>query len=245
MLLAGKITRVSPAAAREPSLKVSEVFESLQGEGATAGEPAAFLRLATCNLHCGWCDTKYTWDWNNHRYADEVETRSVASVATQLSAFAPRRLVLTGGEPLLQQTGIEGLLERLGTEWVIEVETNGTQEPSPALLARVDQWNVSAKLSNSGNRVGLRIRPAVLARLLGSGRAWLKLVVQDNADFAEAEALCRQTAWPPERVLWMPQASTRDELAEHAPRVARAAAQRGFGVSPRRHLELWGGRRGT
>ncbi|MDP8906059.1 MAG: 7-carboxy-7-deazaguanine synthase QueE, partial [Thermoproteota archaeon] len=44
-------------------LKVSEVFDSIQGEGSYAGTPCIFLRLATCNLKCAWCDTKYTWDW--------------------------------------------------------------------------------------------------------------------------------------------------------------------------------------
>ena len=47
-------------------LKLSEIFESIQGEGPTAGEPCVFLRLAMCNLHCRWCDTKYTWDWKKY-----------------------------------------------------------------------------------------------------------------------------------------------------------------------------------
>jgi organic radical activating enzyme len=232
------------ARAHARALKVSELFESVQGEGATAGQPAVFLRLANCNLHCTWCDTKYSWDWNSYRYRDQVTTRPIADLALALGERRARRLVVTGGEPLLQQSGLEGLLERIGSEWLVEIETNGTQEPSATLLARVDQWNVSVKLSNSGNRESLRLRPAALARLRDSGRAWLKLVVATEGDVAEADALRRSLGWPEARVLLMPQAATRDELALRMPRVAELAAARGYRVSPRLHIELFGGRRG-
>src|SRR5262249_11150304 len=53
-------------------LRVSEIFESFQGEGASAGLPAVFVRLANCNLRCTWCDTRYTWDWAAYDYDSEV-----------------------------------------------------------------------------------------------------------------------------------------------------------------------------
>ena len=59
-------------------MKISEIFESIQGEGTNAGKPAVFLRTAECNLKCTWCDTKYTWDWKNFDYAKEVKEISVA-----------------------------------------------------------------------------------------------------------------------------------------------------------------------
>lgn len=229
----------------QPTLKVSEIFQSVQGEGASSGEAATFLRLANCNLHCSYCDTKYTWDWNNYSYQREVTTSSLDAVVATLEATEPRRLVVTGGEPLLQQGALSELFALLGASWLVEVETNGTLEPSPELARRVEQWNVSPKLSASGNREGLRLRPRVLERFRATERAWLKLVVASDADLAEADALVSGLNWPKSRVLLMPEAQTRDVLRERTPFVARASAKRGYGFSGRLHLELFDGRRGT
>src|SRR5450432_3522794 len=100
-------------AADSAELKVSEIFESLQGEGASVGAPCVFVRLAQCNLHCAWCDTKYTWDFVRYRYEDEVREQSVAEVAQLVNDTTSRRLVLTGGEPLLQQRALKELFARV------------------------------------------------------------------------------------------------------------------------------------
>src|SRR3954470_22965546 len=104
-----------------PTLKVSEIFESLQGEGVSSGAPAIFVRLAQCNLHCTWCDTKYTWDFERYRYEEEVREQTVAEVAQLVNASASRRLILTGGEPLLQQRALKELFARLAPDIVVEV----------------------------------------------------------------------------------------------------------------------------
>jgi organic radical activating enzyme len=226
-------------------LKVSEIFESLQGEGPSAGAPCIFVRLAQCNLHCSWCDTKYTWDFEHYRYEDEVREQSVAEIAQTVNASNARRLVLTGGEPLLQQRALRELFARLPPEITVEVETNGTIAPEPEALSRVNQWNVSAKLSNAGDPEQFRIRPDVLATFLNSDRAFLKLVVQCDTDYAEADALVAQLGWPSERVLFMPQANDREQLRARSFSVAEAARARTFRFTSRLHLELWGGRRGT
>lgn len=225
-------------------LRVSEIFDSIQGEGASAGEPALFLRLAQCNLSCRWCDTKYTWDWTRYRYAAEVHLRDVAELAADLVSRRPARLIVTGGEPLMQQARLVELVALLPAGLVLEVETNGTFVPAPELAARVDQWNVSPKLSNAGGPEPRRLRPDALAALAATGRAWLKLVVRTEADFAEADALVARLGWPAERVLWMPQASTRSELVERSALVRTACESRGLRFSPRLHVERWDGRRG-
>ena len=235
---------ISPVSGPTP-LKISEIFESLQGEGVSTGAPCVFVRLAQCNLHCSWCDTKYTWDFERYRYEDEVRERSAAEVAAVVNASPSRRLVLTGGEPLLQQRALKVFFAALAPDITVEVETNGTIVPEPSTLARVNQWNVSPKLQNAGDPEHFRIRPEVLAMLRDSGHAYLKLVVGGDADYAEAEALVRRLAWPSARVLLMPEASNREQLRERSPGVAEAAHSRSFRFSSRLHLELWGGRRGT
>lgn len=228
----------------ERPLKVSEVFQSIQGEGASAGRPAVFLRLALCNLRCRWCDTRYSWDWSRYDYVAEVHTWPIELLAGRLSAASIRRLVITGGEPLLQQAGLAQLIELLGPEWTVEIETNGTVAPSPALSARIDQWNVSPKLSHSGDPLSRRIRTAALEALRDTERAWLKIVVTDASDMAEAQALVDQTRWAPDRVLLMPEAGDRRTYTDRMPDVRRLAERTGFGVSRRLHIERFDGERG-
>ncbi|MBM4361529.1 MAG: 7-carboxy-7-deazaguanine synthase QueE [Deltaproteobacteria bacterium] len=231
--------------ATDRSLRVSEIFTSFQGEGPSAGAPATFLRLAVCNLRCSYCDTRYTWDFTAYSYRDEVRRLPAEEVLRLLLAETPARLVVTGGEPLLQQRALAPVLAALPPDLPVEVETNGTLAPLPELAARVDQWNVSPKLSASGDPERRRLVPRALEALLGTGRAWLKLVVDSAADSEEATALVARLAWPRERVLFMPRAATRDALHEALPRVTSLARGAGFGLSPRLHVEQFDGRRGV
>ena len=226
------------------SLRVSEIFESIQGEGASAGEPSLFLRLASCNLKCTFCDTKYTWDWSAYDYEAEVRHRDIGCVLTDLVARKPRRLIVTGGEPLLQQRALEPLFEALSPDVVVEIETNGTVPPRPELLERVDHWNVSPKLSSSGEPEEKRVRPRALGLLRDTGRASLKLVVRED-DLSEADSLVASLAWPRERVVLMPEATSRSALAERGPLIAAAALSRRVRYSSRLHIELYGGKRGV
>src|SRR6478752_10217329 len=136
-----------------------------------------------------------------------VREQSAAEVAQGVNAATSRRLVLTGGEPLLQQRALKELFARLAPDITVEVETNGTIVPEAPTLSRVNQWNVSPKLANAGDPEQFRIRPEALTTLRDSGRAYLKLVVNGEPDFAEADALVARLAWPADRVSLMPEAS--------------------------------------
>jgi len=226
------------------TIKISEIFESIQGEGPSLGEPALFVRLALCNLRCEWCDTRYTWDFARYRYEDEVEELPVAGVVSRITSSNARRVILTGGEPLVQTRALESLLAGIPPETLVEIETNGTLAPSAALVQRVDQWNVSPKLDNSGEPLHRRRKLDVLRALLSTERAYLKLVVRSEADRDEAVALIDELGWPRSRVCLMPEAPTPSLHAERAPLVAALSQSLGVRFSPRLHVLLWGGERG-
>ncbi len=103
------------------TLKISEIFPSIQGEGLRQGEPTLFIRLAGCNLKCDFCDTKYAWVSGQEMSVSRV----LDKVKKIYNTFPTRWICLTGGEPLLQ--GVEGLVRHLKAEsFKIQVETNAT-----------------------------------------------------------------------------------------------------------------------
>ena len=105
---------------RPPTLKIAEIFASLQGEGLRQGEPTIFVRLAGCNLRCPFCDTKHAWKGGRETSVERIADR----VARLAKARPAEWIVLTGGEPLLQDVG--PLVRRLkGAGFRIQVETNG------------------------------------------------------------------------------------------------------------------------
>ena len=226
-------------------LRLSEVFDSLQGEGVNIGKPCRFVRLALCNLHCHYCDTKYTWDFKQFDYAREVHEATLEAVVGQLRSAPAGHVVITGGEPLLQQRALAKVLERVPGELFIEIETNGTRVPLPALIERVNQWNVSPKLASAGDAEALRIRPEALTALRDTGRAYLKLVVKTAQDRDEAEALRARFGFEKSRTLLMPEAASREELDARSAEVAGWSQALSLRFSSRLHIALWGGRRAT
>ena len=241
----------------------AEIFHTLQGEGVAMGAPAVFVRLSLCNLHCVWCDTDHTWNfegtpWKHekdaiqgyakHRKEDVIIEMGVGEIAGKVRGFGCRRVVLTGGEPLLQEDGLVELMVALredGEEWFFEVETNGTKMPGDGFLGAVGQMNVSPKLANSGMGAELRLKPGVLAGLAGTGKAWFKFVVQGEQDIAEILELLETAGIPGERVILMPEGRTVEELDKIAGWLAERCRDLGFRFSDRLHVRLWGDKRGV
>ncbi|MEP7216842.1 MAG: 7-carboxy-7-deazaguanine synthase QueE [Anaerolineaceae bacterium] len=222
-----------------------EIFASIQGEGASLGQPSTFVRLAVCNLRCTWCDTAYTWDWSKFERAEHVISRSADEVVDAVAKLAPRRVVITGGEPLLQRRQLLPFATMLKARgYWLEVETNGTVLPT-GLEGVIDQFNVSPKLLHSGNEGLARLRPEPLRWFANDARAFFKFVVQGESDLVEIEALCSQYAVPSERVVLMPEGRTADELRERSPWLAEICTQRGYRFSTRLHILIWGDKRGV
>lgn len=235
--------RAEARVAATDTLKVNEIFASLQGEGPSLGAPALFVRLALCNLRCEWCDTRYTWDFERYDPAREIHPTEITDIAARIANARERRVVITGGEPLMQQGPLGRLFELVPRSVTIEVETNGTFAPEAPLAARVDQWNVSPKLAHAGDPRERRIRLDALTALRDTRRAFLKLVVRSSADALEVRELVAALAWPRERVLLMPEAGTPAAHQARAEQVAALCQEYGFRFSPRLHVLLWGGER--
>lgn len=229
---------------RSPKIRVSEIFRSIQGEGPTAGATATFLRLSACNLRCHYCDTPYTWDFERFDAAREAHTNTVDELAEQLLASPIDRLIVTGGEPMLQQQALVPLFERLPPTLLIEVETNGTILPTEPMLQRVSQWNVSPKLALSGMPVDERVVMSVLRTFAACERAWLKLVVAEPSDMQEGDQIVADSAWPSQRVVWMPEGTSAQRVNLRGRWVAEQALLRQQRFSTRLHVLLWGDQRG-
>lgn len=217
------------------SLLVAEQFVSVQGEGPLAGQRCAFVRLSRCNLRCGWCDTPETWDWARFDPREVAYRAGVDEVAGWVIATGVDLLVLTGGEPLLQQDGLCGLLDRVPETVRVQVETNGTRSPLPGLAERVDLWVVSPKLLNSGVPEHDRIVPDALAALRRTGRAAFKFVVGDpDTDVAEVEDLVERHQLTG---IWlMPQGTTVAEVVAGTAAVLGPAGERAWNVTTRLHI---------
>ena len=99
-------------------LKVSEIFYSVQGEGACAGAPCVFIRLAGCNLSCSWCDTRYA--------SQGGVDMNLSDIVEKAESFGCDLITITGGEPLLQKNtpGLAAILLNKG--YKLLVETNGS-----------------------------------------------------------------------------------------------------------------------
>ena len=231
-----------------------EVFASVQGEGPSAGAPVAFVRLSRCNLACQWCDTAYTWHFEGDerphrsgmtydRKANQV-TLDVTEVARRIRALGQKRLVVTGGEPILQAGPLAELLEELD-DMTVEIETNGTTKAPPRLDIRIDQYNVSPKLAHSGNPAELALLPERLVAYAADPRAWFKFVIAAPDDVAEVLALQRTYAIPANRIFLMPEGTDSATLRAREEWLVPLCLEHGLRLSDRLHIHLFGDTRGT
>jgi organic radical activating enzyme len=216
---------------------IAETFYSIQGEGATAGRPAVFVRLQGCSVGCRWCDTKYSWDPAAGRKV------TLPGLLAEVAAFPCRRIVITGGEPLESPlfAPLASALAQRG--YAVEVETSGTLEPPHDAPAAI-QWNVSVKLAGSGVTDARRVNPAAIRAFL-TREAWWKFVVSELAEVGEVLTLAERFALPRDRVLLQPEGLRAEDLAARTPWLVEACKAHGFRFSPRLHILIWGARRGV
>ncbi len=261
----------SLSATEERKLRVSEIFSSVQGEGPSLGTPAVFLRLAICNLHCWYCDTKYTWLYNSkalervqseikrlgveqppadlkvYNVDEEAKEMTLNQVFDEVSRSNLHRMVLTGGEPMLQQKALVPLLRALKerADFLVEVETSGTIMPQHDMISLVDQWNVSPKIESSGNPLNAREKSSVLSLFSRLPNAYFKFVVQSAIDMNEIEILSNRYHLEHSRVFLMPEGTEPGVLKERSGWLSTACHDKSYRFTTRLHIFLYGNKRAT
>lgn len=221
-------------------LNINEHFgPTIQGEGRHAGRLASFLRLSGCNLSCSWCDTPYTWDWS--RYERDAEThRMEMDEAIATMAGYPGRLVISGGEPLVQARGLAQLLDGLrGRE--VDLETNGTRN----LGETAGAWSTitcSPKIIGSAGQDHRAHR--IVAGVLEV--ADFKFVVETPSDLEDVELWLREhdEEVDPARVWLMPEGTDHLTLTARTPWLMEQAVRLGTNFTTRLHVYGWADTRG-
>ena len=104
------------------SLRITEVFYSLQGESNTVGIPTVFIRLTGCPLRCGYCDTEYAFTGG--------EKKAISDIVTEVQSYGTRYVTVTGGEPLAQASCLELMVQLLDLDYVVSLETSGALDIS-------------------------------------------------------------------------------------------------------------------
>ncbi len=104
-------------AGREATLKISEIFHSLQGESTRVGLPTVFVRLTGCPLRCTWCDSEYAFSGGSRM--------SVSEVLDRVAQYACHAVCVTGGEPLAQKACLELLRVLCEAGHSVSLETSG------------------------------------------------------------------------------------------------------------------------
>lgn len=224
-------------------LFVSEIFKSVQGEGSKIGTPSVFLRLGICNLQCVWCDTPYTWK----RGLTDYKARSFEWVLKKVAGFTKgngvRNIVITGGEPLLQQVQLVELLsDKLFEGMEIEFETNGSMPLLPAMKAFIKgrrvTFTISPKLADSGNKpYKVHLYPNSVLKFVYVSKKSEKLIDGFIRDLGVDAGKTK--------IYVMPEGTSIEAMSQKYEDLLKYCEKRGYHFTPRLQIYLFGNRRAT
>ena len=221
-----------------PRLTVAGVVGPvIHGQGAASGRRCSVIQLGGCNLTCTWCDSAFTWDNSRFDLSRELANWTVPQIVRQALLCEPAAIVISGGEPLMQQNNPAwpNLLAALAAH-EIGLETNGTIVPSTQTLRGVSWITVSPKLAHAGDPAWARINGDVLVRwghLAQRMDIAVSFVVRDVDDIATVSTLVAVHGLPLSRVWISPEGTVPSVVLGRLQRIAGAALAAGFNVSPR------------
>ena len=160
---------------RSATLRVTEIFHSLQGESSRAGLPTVFVRLTGCPLRCAWCDTDYAFSGG--------ETMTLGEVLVEVARHGARQVCVTGGEPLAQKACLPLLAALCDAGYSVSLETSGALDIAQ-VDARVSRiMDLKAPASGEADRNHWEN----LDRLNAGDE--IKIVLADEADYDWAKSV--------------------------------------------------------
>ncbi len=164
--------------ARAKTLRINEIFFSLQGESSRVGLPTVFIRLTGCPLRCGYCDTAYAFH--------DGKTRTIDDVIAEVAQHKTKTVCVTGGEPLAQKNCLRLLTKLCDLGYSVSLETSGAIDIS-AVDHRVSRI-VDIKTPGSGEVDKNRWENLALLKCDDE----IKFVITSEADYAWAVALLEE-----------------------------------------------------
>lgn len=164
--------------ATELTLRVSEIFYSLQGESTRVGLPTVFIRLTGCPLRCSYCDTAYAYEGG--------AVLRLSEILAQAAAFQAHYVTVTGGEPLAQKNCLPLLKSLCDAEFSVSLETGGALDIA-GVDARVSRI-LDVKTPGSGEVEKNRWQNLEVL----TAHDEIKIVLCDRADYQWAGAILRE-----------------------------------------------------
>jgi 7-carboxy-7-deazaguanine synthase len=227
------------------TLRICEIYQSIQGEGLLTGTASIFVRTSGCNLRCWFCDTPFA-SWR-----PEGQYLTVDQILEQVKKNSAKHVVLTGGEPMIFSTVALLSAELRAAGYHLTIETAGTVWHD----MQADLWSISPKLSGSSPPASSgswqaahhrrRHRPDIVLRLMQQNYQ-LKFVVDSPVDAEEVlKYLADLGDYDGQRVLLMPQGVDAQALESHEQWLLPWCQNHGLKYCPRAHIQWFGNQRGT
>lgn len=168
---------VTPVALMQQTLRITEIFYSLQGETRTAGLPTVFVRLTGCPLRCQYCDTAYAFNGG--------QLQSLDDILEQVAAYRPRHVCVSGGEPLAQPNCTPLLARLCDAGYEVSLETSGALD-----IASVDtRVSRVLDLKTPGSAEVARNRYENIAQLTPNDQVKFVICSREDYDWAVSKLI--------------------------------------------------------
>lgn len=159
------------------TMKINEIFYSLQGEGVLIGAPSIFIRVSGCNLRCAYCDTTYAYE--------KGTTMTIPQILDEIKKFPCSSVCLTGGEPLQQKDTPKLIDTLLSKKYQVCLETNGSKDITKYADKKKVVISLDIKCPSSGSHKKMKM--GNIRKLTKKDQ--LKFVIKTKKDYDYAKQI--------------------------------------------------------